>query len=323
MTPVTEVAAAVIQRPDGSFLLAQRPAGKPYPGYWEFPGGKVEPGESAIEALKREIREELDVEIVSATPWVTRVHAYTHATVRLHFFRVTEWLGDFCGMEDQAHTWQRVDALDVGPMLPANTPIFRALSLPPVYGITNASELGASVFLRHLDQALDRGLRLIQFREKGLPPDALPALAADVVKRAHAHGARALINGDAELARSIGADGVHLTAAQLVRIESRPDFSLVGASCHTREELNYAGAMNLDLAVLGTVKNTLTHPGQSPAGWERFQALIADAPIPVYGIGGLAPGDLAQAQQCGAHGIAMQRAAWMTAEAPIRRVRSV
>ena len=323
MTPVTEVAAAVILRPDGSFLLAQRPAGKPYPGYWEFPGGKVEPGESAIEALKREIREELDVEIVSATPWVTRVHAYTHATVRLHFFRVTEWRGEFRGMEDQAHTWQRVDALDVGPMLPANTPIFRALSLPPVYGITNASELGASVFLRHLDQALERGLRLIQFREKGLPPDALSALAADIVKRAHAHGARVLINGDVELARSIGADGVHFTAAQLAQIQSRPDFSLVGASCHTRQELNCAAAMNLDFAVLGAVKNTLTHPGQSPMGWERFRALIAEAPIPVYGIGGLAPGDLPQAQQCGAHGIAMQRAAWLTAQAPIQSIRPV
>jgi 8-oxo-dGTP diphosphatase len=322
MTPVTEVAAAVIQRPDGSFLLAQRPAGKPYPGYWEFPGGKVEPGESAIDALKREIREELDVEIVSATPWVTRVHAYTHATVRLHFFRVTEWRGEFHGMEDQAHTWQRVDALDVGPMLPANTPIFRALSLPPVYGITNASELGASVFLLRLEQALERGLRLIQFREKGLPADTLPALATDVVKRAHARGARVLINGDVELARSIGADGVHLAATQIARMESRPDFSLVGASCHTREELNHAAAINLDFAVLGAVKNTLTHPGQSPMGWERFQALMVNAPIPVYGIGGLAPGDLPQAQQCGAHGIAMQREAWMTAQVPSGYVRS-
>ncbi len=323
MTPVTEVAAAVIQRSDGSLLLAQRPAGKLYPGYWEFPGGKVEPGESAIDALKREIREELDVEIVSATPWITRVHPYAHATVRLHFFRVTEWRGEFRGMEDQAHTWQRVDALDVGPMLPANTPIFRALSLPPMYGITNASELGVSVFLRHLDQALERRLQLIQFRERGLPPATLPALAAGVIKRAHAHGARVLINGDVELARRIGADGVHLTAAQLARTQSRPDFSLVGASCHTREELNHAAAMNLDFAVLGAVKNTPTHPDQSPMGWERFQALIADAPIPVYGIGGLAPGDLPQAQQCGAHGIAMQRAAWMTAQVPIQRARSV
>jgi 8-oxo-dGTP diphosphatase len=321
MTPLTEVAAAVIQRPDGSFLLAQRPAGKPYPGYWEFPGGKVEPGESVLDALKREIKEELDVEIVRAAPWVTRVHAYTHATVRLHFYRVTEWRGEFCGMEDQAHTWQRVDALGVGPMLPANTPIFRALSLPSVYGVTNASEMGASVFLRHLDRALEQGLRLIQVRERRLPPGVLPVLASDIVKHAHAYGARVLVNGNVELARSIGAEGVHLTAAQLAQTACRPDFSLVGASCHTREELDRAAAMDLDFAVLGAVKQTLTHPGQPPMGWERFKSLIADAPMPVYAIGGLATGDLPQAQQCGAHGIAMQRAAWMTSEAPVSRVR--
>ena len=86
---ITEVAAAVIERPDGTFLLAQRPAGKPYPGYWEFPGGKIEAGESPRAALVRELREELGIEVREATPWITRVYAYTHATVRLHFRRTT------------------------------------------------------------------------------------------------------------------------------------------------------------------------------------------------------------------------------------------
>ena len=80
----TEVAAAVIERP-GEFLLAQRPAGKPYAGFWEFPGGKIEPGEDARAALVRELREELGIEVREATPWITRMYAYTHATVRLHF----------------------------------------------------------------------------------------------------------------------------------------------------------------------------------------------------------------------------------------------
>ena len=311
MTKVTEVAAAVIQRPDCSFLLAQRPEGKPYPGYWEFPGGKVEPGESARQALQREIKEELDVEIVQATPWITRVHAYTHATVRLHFFRVSAWRGEFRGMENQAHIWQRVEALDVGPMLPANTPIFRALSLPPVYALTHVTQLGASVFLQRLDQALANGLRLIQLREKQLPAAALPALAAEIIKRAHAHGARVLINGDIELAQSSGADGVHLSAEQLMKSAQRPEFPLVGASCHTRAEIEHAAALQLDFAVVGAVKNTPSHPGQTPLGWERFQTLIAAAALPVYAIGGLTLEDVAHAQVCGAHGIAMQRAAWL------------
>src|SRR5512141_2805546 len=98
---ISEVAAAVIVRPDGEFLLAQRPAGKPYPGYWEFPGGKIEPGEDAHAALVRELNEELGIDVTAATPWITRVYAYTHATVRLHFFRVSAWEGEPQPLEDQ------------------------------------------------------------------------------------------------------------------------------------------------------------------------------------------------------------------------------
>src|SRR3954468_10434593 len=86
-----EVAAAVLQRADGSFLLAQRPPGKVYAGYWEFPGGKVEPGERVDEALARELHEELGIRIAGSYPWLTRVFTYPHATVRLNFRRVTRW----------------------------------------------------------------------------------------------------------------------------------------------------------------------------------------------------------------------------------------
>jgi 8-oxo-dGTP diphosphatase len=310
MTKVTHVAAAVFLRPDGSFLLAQRPEGKPYPGYWEFPGGKMEPGETARDCLVREIKEELDVEVTRATPWITRVHVYTHATVRLNFFRVTEWRGEFNGLEGQAHTWQRVEKLDVGPMLPANTPIFRALSLPPVYGLSNASELGVEAYLQRLDAALVKGLKLIQLREKGMPQDELRKLGQEVVARAHAAGAKVVVSGDAALARELDADGVHLSAAQLMKTNQRDDLSLVGASCHTREEIDYAGALGLDFAVLGSVNRTATHPDISPLGWGRFSELVQAAPLPLYAIGGMTPNDLTTAQEFGAQGIAMQRAVW-------------
>ena len=310
MTKVTHVAAAVFLRPDGEFLLAQRPEGKPYPGYWEFPGGKVEPGETALQCLKREIKEELDVEVIRATPWITRVHAYTHATVRLNFFRVTEWRGAFNGLEGQAHTWQRAGKLDVGPMLPANTPIFRALALPSTYALTNAAELGADEFLSRLDASLSRGLKLIQLREKTLTRAALVALGHEVVKRAHAAGAKVVVNGDVELAQELAADGVHLSAAQLMQATARGEHALVGASCHSREELEHAGALGLDFAVLGTVQTSATHPAETPLGWKRFGELIAEAPLPVYAIGGMKPADAQTAQEVGAQGIAMQRAAW-------------
>src|SRR4030081_305267 len=139
---ITEVAAAVIERPGGAFLLAQRPEGKPYPGYWEFPGGKIEPGEDARAALARELREELGIEVREATPWITRVYTYTHATVRLHFFRVRAWDGEPQPLEDQAIAWQRVEAPDVAPMLPANAPVLAALALPDVMVVSNAAADG-------------------------------------------------------------------------------------------------------------------------------------------------------------------------------------
>src|SRR3954468_1575974 len=161
-----EVVAAVLQRPDGSFLLAQRPAGKVYEGYWEFPGGKVEPGEEPRDALSRELHEELGIDVGRAYPWITREYDYEHAAVRLRFFRVTGWSGELHGRENQRFAWQRTDALDVAPLLPANGPILRSLELPAIYGVTNAAETGVELFLSRLEAALARGLRLVQVREK-------------------------------------------------------------------------------------------------------------------------------------------------------------
>ena len=143
----TEVVAAVLFKPDGSYLLAQRPAGKAYAGYWEFPGGKVEPGESLDEAIRREIREELDIEVISAHPWLTRTHVYEHASVRLHFMRVREWRGTPQGLDGQQFSFQVPGHETVAPMLPANGPILKAVALPQVYGVTQAYFLGVEKFM--------------------------------------------------------------------------------------------------------------------------------------------------------------------------------
>ena len=119
---VTEVAVGVMIQADGKFLLAQRPAGKPYEGYWEFPGGKLEPGESVEAALARELHEELGLDIVRSEHWHTLEHDYPHAYVRLYFRKITEWCGDPVGREGQAFSWQTVP-VSVGPLLPATIPV--------------------------------------------------------------------------------------------------------------------------------------------------------------------------------------------------------
>ncbi|MEA5097838.1 MAG: NUDIX domain-containing protein [Burkholderiaceae bacterium] len=116
-----DVAVGILMKPNGDVLLGQRPAGKPYSGYWEFPGGKVEPGESVFEALQREFVEELGIEIVAAEPWCGVDYVYPHAHVRLHFFISHDWRGQPQSLEGQAFAWQ--GELAVEPLLPATIPL--------------------------------------------------------------------------------------------------------------------------------------------------------------------------------------------------------
>ena len=318
--PVTQVVAAVILKnaavpsrfgsPWDEYLLAQRPEGKAYAGYWEFPGGKVEPGESHLEALKREIREELDIEVLAATPWLTRRHVYEHASVELHFFRVTEWRGEPRGLDGQRFQFERPGAETVGPMLPANGPLLRAMALPTAYAITDATHLGAAHVLERLDGALAQGLRLVQIREKTMNPADLAEFCRAVQTRCRAAGARVLINGDIDLAQALGADGVHLPSALLMRLAQKPRFDLVGASIHSAQELAQAEKLDCDFAVLGPVLPTGSHPDTGPLGWDGFAGIAHSATLPVFALGGLAPEHAAQAWAAGAHGVAMLGAVW-------------
>jgi 8-oxo-dGTP diphosphatase len=302
---MVEVAAAVIERADGAFLLAQRPAGKVYAGWWEFPGGKVHEGEDPRAALVRELHEELGIDVRTAYPWITREHVYEHAHVRLNFFRVTAWTGDPHPHEDQAFAWQRLDAPMAEPMLPANAPVLASLALPLEYAITDAGHFGKDVILKNLERRLKNGLKLIQVRDRNL--SGRQAFIEAVAALAHRHGAKVLVNGGPAIA-----DGVHFPAAELMNLRERPKDGLAAASCHTREELEHAMRLGLDFAVLGPVQATATHPGATLLGWEGFARHARGASIPVYAIGGLKPADLSDARNAGAHGLAMIRGSWET-----------
>ena len=308
MTTITEVAAAVIERPDGTFLLACRPEGKPYPGYWEFPGGKIEAGEDPRAALDRELEEELGIRVREATPWIQRVYAYTHATVRLHFFRVTAWEGEPQPLEDQAISWQPVEAPDVSPMLPANAPVLAALALPPVMVVSNAAETGFDAWSLKLSaQAVGERL-LVQIREKGLEPQRVQVLLSRALTRGTPVGATVVVNSDCGAWPQ--ADGVHLTSKALMEAPARPAGRVVGASCHDAREIAHAAALGLDYVVVGPVKATASHPGAELLGWEGFAALVHGSPLPAYAIGGLTRADLAEARRRGAHGVALRSAAF-------------
>jgi 8-oxo-dGTP diphosphatase len=327
---ITDVAVAIFIKSDGTFLLSSRPEGKPYPGYWEFPGGKVEAGESVRDALIRELIEELNVVVTHATPWFTFMMHYTHATVCLHCWRVHAWHGhmngNMRGMEGQEFAWVTLNDMTVSPTLPGCVPIFKALALPYVYAITNASEMGVESYLQHLRALWSKNAsngtpvlgfeneivpQMVQVREKNMSRDACASFAKSVIALAreceYSRDVKVLINSDIALAQEVGADGVHLTSAQLLTLTERPDFTHVGASAHTREEIERAAELKCDFVVVGPVQVTRTHPDQTPMGWTQFAELADAAALPCYALGGLTIVDLDIAIEIGAHGVAMQR----------------
>jgi 8-oxo-dGTP diphosphatase len=312
MSAVVEVAAAILLRNTAAgveFLLAQRPVGKAFAGYWEFPGGKVEAGESMRQALTRELQEELGITVDRAWPWLSCDFTYPHANVHLKFFRVTSWHGAIEAIEHSGFEWVKLGAAPgVSPILPANGPILRALALPSVYALTNASENGIEGEWAKLEKALAGGLRLIQVRDKDLPPAQRERFAQGVMARARAYpDSCVLVNDDQALARTIGAHGVHLSAGALEKISQRPSFDWVAASCHSAAELARASTLGIDFVVLGPLLPTPTHPDAAGLGWEACARLIERVSIPVFALGGMQAEMLETAWGKGAHGIAMLR----------------
>lgn len=308
-----DVAVAVIEAPGRRFLLAQRPPGKPMAGYWEFPGGKVEAGESVKSALVREIDEELGVAVLEAHPWVTMGFVYPHATVRLHFMRVVKWQGTPASREHQAFRFEHIDQLLVEPWLPGALPLKRWLQIEQRYAISDATGLGVDAFCARLEERLQRGsVRWLLLREPELDPEAFDALCRRVLARARSFGTRVLVSSRHPERYWHEADGVHLTRQDLVALKERPPLNWVFASCHSASDLALAADLRCDAAMLGSVQSTLSHPGALPLGWTRFGQLIADSPLPVFALGGLAfdQETLRSALSYGAQGIAAQRAAW-------------
>ncbi|HSA90293.1 MAG TPA: thiamine phosphate synthase, partial [Burkholderiales bacterium] len=234
-----------------------------------------------------------------AYPWITRVYTYPHGTVRLQFFRVFGWRNEPHPREDQAIAWQDPGAPMAAPMLPANAPVLASLALPTEYAVTNAAGYGIAAMLSRLERRLEQGLELVQVREPGLGAPERDRFTQQVIGLAHRHGCKVMVKSPFP-----GADGIHFTATELMKLKTRPA-GLAAASCHTRAELERAMELELDFAVLGPVKD------KPPAlGWSKFHDLRAFSSIPIYAIGGLTRADMEDAWRAGAHGVAMIRGAW-------------
>jgi 8-oxo-dGTP diphosphatase len=305
--PRIEVAAAVLRDADGRVLVTQRLPGRHLAGLWEFPGGKIEEGESPNAALARELHEELGIEAGPMRPLVSVTHDYEEKTVRLRLFEVRAFAGTPEGREGQALKWVDAEELRALDMPAADRPLVRLLDLDAQYSISPSPSNFADgeAFLTAWQARLDAGYRLLRLRldEDETLSDAL----VEALDRAtRAADARWMVSGDLERIRDWPAHGVHLSTRQLVENHRRPIDAdrLLAASCHDLEEIRMAADLDADFVTLAPVASARRYGDVLPLGWYDFERVVRHSPLPVLALGGVGPDDWGHARAAGAFGVA-------------------
>ena len=333
--PPLLVMVGIISDAAGRILVTQRPLQVDHGGCWEFPGGKVESGETPEAALARELAEELGIQVVASQPLLRVHHHYPSQTVLLDVRRVTVYTGIPHGRENQPLDWLLPEALNPAVFPAADRPIINALRLPPLLQITDGASKSrlfekspqppfakGGLFnpsfcqkdARFSPPLWKRGVRgdfskkelLLQFRAHALADPEYHQLAHQLFAHCEQHGVRLLLNRDPQRVVNVPRHGLHLTSHRLMTLTERPGAAdeLVGASCHDAAQLAQAERLGLDYALLSPVQTTASHPDATPLGWARFAELVNTVALPVYALGGVTPADLPTARAHGAHGIA-------------------
>lgn len=303
------VVAAVIHNSQGQLLLAQRPLHKHQGGLWEFAGGKVDAGETAEQALVRELQEELGITATQYRPLLTVEHHYPDKSVRLNVFRVTAFEEEAHGAEGQPIAWVKPENLHDYQFPAANTPILKAAVLPDIYCITpEPTEVGGDL-LAWLNQHLAQHCFLC-LRAKQLTEAQYLSLAQQVSDLCQQRQSTLIIHQHYQLLAQLPlAKGVHLTSQQLAQYQSRQQLALnpehyLWVSAHHQQDLAKAWLIGADAATLSPVCATASHPSQQAMGWQAFEDTVKTANLPVYALGGMTKEDISLAQQHGGQGVA-------------------
>lgn len=305
------VAVGVVIDEARRVLVSLRPMQAHQGGLWEFPGGKCEPGESIEEALRRELDEELGIQVLSDAPLCKITHDYGDKRVLLEVRRVLSFVGEPKGREGQAVRWAAISSLDPMQFPAANGPIIRRIQLADRIAITGAAE-NNSAFAKQFKRLLDLHPPLIQFRQHGLSDEDFKTRAQSAISLCRMHGIPLVLNTDPRRFAELGGDGLHVSSSILRQLTSRPvpEQLMFSASCHSLEELRAAAALKADYVLLSPIASTVSHPEQNPMGWEHCAALISAVSVPIYALGGMSVADIPRALTYGAAGIAAISAFW-------------
>ena len=304
------VAVGVIKR-NGHVLVGQRLVQDRYYQKWEFPGGKLDSDEKPIEALSRELKEELGIQINSARLLLTIEHDYPDRLVRLFVYLVEQFIGEPTGVEGQAVKWVLPEQCHALDFLDANKPIVHAIQLPSVQLITNIEKYGFErtlAVIKEIDKNYSSQF-VLQLREPNL--DEKQCANYLTCFRQITKSKFIILNGNVEQSVELGFDGVHLNRHRAKHFKLReelPDF-WVGVSCHDERELRYAQKI-ADFTFLSPVSKTQSHPDIVPIGWKAFDDLTRKAKLPCYALGGLNESDIKKAWQYGGQGIAAISSFW-------------
>ena len=317
---IIDVALAVIKDEQGRYLVAQRPVTTDHAGYWEFPGGKREAGESRLQALKRECSEELGIKVQHARPLFRWVYEYrklegasveaapghSDRHVRLDAWLIDDYSGEAHGAEGQQVRWLSANEFSDYRFLQANKILMKVLALPAYYAITPEIDM-VEGFYSQLDTLFAQNVSLLQFRAKNLSPAEYKIHASRLMQYSASHDMTIMLNAEPAWVATLGGDtGLHLTSQRLMHLDQRPiaDNRWLSASCHNVEQLRQAEHIACDFVVLSPVLPTQSHPHAATLGWEALECLVSNTNIPVYALGGMTKAHLDQTQQLGCQGIA-------------------
>ena len=292
-------------------------------GLWEFPGGKINSGEASSAALKRELHEELNMEVESASPLVQIDHDYPNIKVKLDVWVVNAWRGDIYGKEGQELEWAWTNRLREKKFPAANIGIISAITLSRLYLITPDLEYYDESFINKSRILIENGVKLFQFRSRKNALSSNLKVVEELITICNKNNCLFIYNGKPEEASAVGAHGVHLSSVDLLHYAGRPlsDHFWIAASCHNQMEVRHAADIGIDFCVLSPIRETTSHVTGEPLGWEKFSNIAREFDIPLYALGGVYPSELDMALRSGARGIAMISGVW-NADDPVMAVRA-
>ena len=310
---VVHVVIAIIQNTKHEVLVSERKPDVHLGGLFEFPGGKVEGGESPVEALQRELAEELNINALSFSPLIQIPYSYPDRKIFLNVYIVKKHMGIVSAHEGQKIYWKNISSLNDNEFPPANYGVIRALQLPKIFPVTpNYSQEPKNFLMKFEKVVSDETIQIIQLRSHEIKNSEYVELVKQCIRICKKYHVKLILNRELELIKNLDISGVHLTSEKLLGTKKRllSTKYLLGASCHTQQEVNHANNLGMDYIFIGPVVEKYSSEISKTLTWKGFAELTQNSLMPAYAIGGLNEGDVDTSIIHGGQGIAAIRSIW-------------